>query len=154
MVVVDGLTFVEPLADAELNVPGVMAMPVAPDAAQLRVLLVPELTLIGSALNEEIVGAEHQIESSSLHRLKAAVVRGNEFERNLARGRRKLPAKHGTKHREGMVPPCDAEGCLFAGGVKYVSAEKAVKLGKGDFQFATDGLAFGGQVITTRPADE
>ena len=57
MVVAVGLTFVEPLADAEVNVPGVMAMPVAPDDAQLSVLLVPELMLIGSTLNEEIVGA-------------------------------------------------------------------------------------------------
>ena len=57
MVVAAGLTFVEPLADAEVNVPGVMAMPVAPHAAQLSVLLLPELMLIGSASNEEIVGA-------------------------------------------------------------------------------------------------
>jgi hypothetical protein len=51
-----GLTFVEPLGDAEVNVPGVMAMPAAPDADQLSVLLVPELMLVGSAVNDEIVG--------------------------------------------------------------------------------------------------
>jgi hypothetical protein len=53
-----------------------------------------------------------------------------------------------------MVPAGDAEGCLFSGGVEYVAAKKAVKLGKGDFQFAADGLAFGGQVIAAWPADE
>ena len=49
---------VEPLADVEVNVPGVMAILVAPDAAQLNVLLVPEVTLVGSAVKEAIVGAE------------------------------------------------------------------------------------------------
>ena len=38
--------------------------------------------------------------------------------------------------------------------VKKVSAKKPVELGKGDFQLAADDLAFGGQVITTPPADE
>ncbi|MGA2923027.1 MAG: hypothetical protein ABSE28_18120 [Candidatus Sulfotelmatobacter sp.] len=49
---------VEPLADVEVNVPGVMAMLVAPVAAQLRVQLVPEFMLVGFAVNEVIVGAE------------------------------------------------------------------------------------------------
>jgi hypothetical protein len=49
---------VEPLADEELNVPGVMAMLVAPVAAQLKVLLVPELMLVGSAVKEVIAGME------------------------------------------------------------------------------------------------
>ena len=56
MVVAVGLTFVEPLADAEVNVPGVMAMPAAPDTAQPSALLVPEPMLGGSAVNDEIVG--------------------------------------------------------------------------------------------------
>jgi hypothetical protein len=49
---------VEPLADVEVNVPGVMAILVAPVVAQLRVLLRPEVTAVGSALKEAIVGAE------------------------------------------------------------------------------------------------
>jgi hypothetical protein len=56
VVVVVGLTFVEPLADGEVNVPGVMAMLVAPDAVQFSALLVPGLMLGGSAVNDEIVG--------------------------------------------------------------------------------------------------
>lgn len=49
---------VEPLADVEVNVPGVMAMLVAPVVAQLRVQLVPEFMFVGFAVNEVIVGAE------------------------------------------------------------------------------------------------
>jgi hypothetical protein len=49
---------VEPLDDVDLNVPGVMAMLVAPDAAQLSVLLVPESMLVGSAAKDVIVGTE------------------------------------------------------------------------------------------------
>jgi hypothetical protein len=49
---------VEPLADVDVNVPGVMATLVAPVAAQFSVLLVPEFTLVGSAAKEVIVGPE------------------------------------------------------------------------------------------------
>ena len=56
MVVAVGLTLVEPLANVEVNVPGVMAMPVAPLVAQLNVLLEPELMLAGFAVKELIVG--------------------------------------------------------------------------------------------------
>ena len=49
---------VEPLADADVNVPGVMPILVASAAAQLSVLLVPEFTLAGSAVKEVIVGTE------------------------------------------------------------------------------------------------
>jgi len=58
VVVAVGLMLVEPLADVDVNVPGVMAILVAPVAAQLNVLLVPELTLVGFAAKEVIVGAE------------------------------------------------------------------------------------------------
>jgi hypothetical protein len=58
VVVTVGLTLVEPLADVDANVPGVMAMLVAPATIQLRVLLVPEFMLVGSAVKEAIVGAE------------------------------------------------------------------------------------------------
>lgn len=58
MVVAVGLMLVEPLDDVDLNVPGVMAMLVAPDAAQLSVLLVPESMLVGSAAKDVIVGTE------------------------------------------------------------------------------------------------
>jgi hypothetical protein len=44
-----GLTLVEPLVELEVKEPGVMATAVAPVVAQLRVLLVPEFTLVGFA---------------------------------------------------------------------------------------------------------
>ena len=56
MVVAVGLTLVEPLADVEVNVPGVMAMLVAPVVSQLSVLLDPEVILVGLAVKELIVG--------------------------------------------------------------------------------------------------
>lgn len=56
MVVVVGLTLVEPFAEVEVNVPGVMDMLVAPDVVQLKVLFDPEVMLVGLALNELIVG--------------------------------------------------------------------------------------------------
>src|SRR5208282_3694455 len=49
---------VEPLADVDVNVPGVMAIVDAPVAAQLSALLVPEFMLVGFAVKEVIVGAE------------------------------------------------------------------------------------------------
>lgn len=52
----DGLTLVEPLADVEVNVPGVMARLVAPVAAQLSVLLEPEVIFAGLAVKELITG--------------------------------------------------------------------------------------------------
>lgn len=51
-----GLTLVEPVADDDVNVPGLMAMFVAPVVVQLRVLLEPEVMLVGFAENESIVG--------------------------------------------------------------------------------------------------
>ena len=51
-----GLTLVEPLAEVDVNAPGVMAMLVAPVAAQLSVLLEPELMLAGLAVKDVIVG--------------------------------------------------------------------------------------------------
>jgi hypothetical protein len=54
--VADGLTLVEPVAEMEVKDPGEMAMVVAPDVVQLRVLLDPELMLIGLAVKELIVG--------------------------------------------------------------------------------------------------
>ena len=56
VVVAVGLTLVEPLADVEVKDPGVMAMVVAPPVAQLRVLLVPELIVVGLAVKELMVG--------------------------------------------------------------------------------------------------
>jgi flagellar biosynthesis protein FliR len=54
--VADGLTLVDPLADVEVNVPGVMARLVAPVVAQLSVLLEPEVIFVGLAVNELITG--------------------------------------------------------------------------------------------------
>ena len=56
MVVEVGLTLVEPLAELDVNVPGVMAIVVAPLVAQLSVLLEPETILAGLAVKEAIVG--------------------------------------------------------------------------------------------------
>jgi len=56
VVVAVGLTLVEPLADVDVNVPGVMATLVAPVVAQLSVLLEPEVILVGLAVKELIVG--------------------------------------------------------------------------------------------------
>ena len=58
MVVAVGLTLVEPLADVDVNVPGAMAILVAPIVAQLSVLLAPEFMAVGAAVKEVIVGAE------------------------------------------------------------------------------------------------
>jgi hypothetical protein len=58
VVVAVGVTVVEPLAAAEMNVPGVMAMLVAPVVTQLNVLLEPEAMLAGLAAKALIVGAE------------------------------------------------------------------------------------------------
>jgi len=49
---------VEPLADVDVNVPGVMAMLVAAATDQLSVLLVPEFMLGGLAAKDVICGAE------------------------------------------------------------------------------------------------
>jgi hypothetical protein len=51
-----GLTFVEPLADVDVNVPGAMARLVAPVIVQFSVLLEPEAILVGLAVNELIIG--------------------------------------------------------------------------------------------------
>ncbi len=56
MVVAVGLTLVEPLANVDVNVPGAIAILVAPVVAQLSVLLEPEVILVGLAVNELIVG--------------------------------------------------------------------------------------------------
>jgi hypothetical protein len=51
-----GLTAVDPFADVEVNVPGVMAIDVAPVVVQLNVLLEPEAMLPGLAEKELMVG--------------------------------------------------------------------------------------------------
>ena len=56
MVVAVGLTLVEPLADVDVNVPGVMAILVAAVVAQLSVLLVPEVIVVGRAVKTLMVG--------------------------------------------------------------------------------------------------
>jgi hypothetical protein len=56
VVVAVGLTLVEPLADVDVNVPGVMAMLVAAVVVQLSVLLEPEIILVGRAVKELMVG--------------------------------------------------------------------------------------------------
>jgi hypothetical protein len=56
VVVAVGLTLIEPLGKVDVNVPGVMAILVAPVVAQLSVLLEPEVMLVGLAVKELIVG--------------------------------------------------------------------------------------------------
>jgi hypothetical protein len=56
VVVAVGLTLVEPLANVEVNVPGVIAMLVAPLVVQLNVLVDPELMLVGLAVKDLMVG--------------------------------------------------------------------------------------------------
>ena len=53
-----GLKLVEPFVDVDVNVPGVMAMLVDPEVAQLTVLLEPEFMVVGFAENELIDGDE------------------------------------------------------------------------------------------------
>jgi flagellar biosynthesis protein FliR len=55
-VVAVGLTLVEPLAEVEVKLPGVIAILVAPAETQLKVLLEPEEMLAGVALKELIDG--------------------------------------------------------------------------------------------------
>ena len=52
-----GLTLVEPLAEVDVKLPGVMAILVVPVVAQLSILLEPELILVGLAVNELMVGS-------------------------------------------------------------------------------------------------
>jgi len=56
VVVAVGFTLVEPLADADVNVPGVIAMLDAPLVDQFSVLLEPEVILAGLAVKELMVG--------------------------------------------------------------------------------------------------
>jgi hypothetical protein len=56
VVVAVGLTLVEPFADVEVKVPGVIAMLTASVAAQASVLLEPEVMLVGLAVKESMVG--------------------------------------------------------------------------------------------------
>jgi hypothetical protein len=55
-VVAVGLKTTEPLAEVDANVPGVMAMPVAAEVAQLRVVVEPLMIDVGLAEKEVIVG--------------------------------------------------------------------------------------------------
>jgi hypothetical protein len=55
-VVAAGLTFIDPFADVEVNVPGVMAIVVALLVAQASMLLAPELIPEGLAVKEVIAG--------------------------------------------------------------------------------------------------
>jgi len=55
--VAEGLTEKDPVPSVDVNVPGVMAMLVAPEVDQVSVLLDPGLTLVGFAVNELITGS-------------------------------------------------------------------------------------------------
>jgi hypothetical protein len=55
-VVAVGLTLVEPLANVDVKVPGVMAIALAPVVDQLSVLAAPEVILAGLAVKETMIG--------------------------------------------------------------------------------------------------
>jgi hypothetical protein len=57
VVVAVGLTLVDPLAEVDVNIPGVIEMLVAPEVAQLSTVLAPAEMLPGLAENDEIAGA-------------------------------------------------------------------------------------------------
>lgn len=57
VVVVDGLNDVDPVAEVDAKLPGVMVRLVAPEVAQLKVVLAPPLMLAGLAEKEAMVGA-------------------------------------------------------------------------------------------------
>jgi hypothetical protein len=91
LVVAVGLMVVEPLADVEVNVPGVIAILVAPVAAQSSALLVPESMLVGSAVKEVIVGPEsfpgdalgepHPVSPKQANRTKASAEKQKQEQR-------------------------------------------------------------------------
>jgi flagellar biosynthesis protein FliR len=56
VVVAVGLTLVDPFAEVDVYVPGVMARLVAPAVVQFSELLEPEVILLGLALKELITG--------------------------------------------------------------------------------------------------
>ena len=58
VVVAVGLTFIDPLADVDVNALGVMAILVAPLVAQLNVLLFPEAMPAGLAAKDVTVGVD------------------------------------------------------------------------------------------------
>jgi hypothetical protein len=58
VVVEVGLTLVDPLADVDVKLPGVMAMLAAPVVTQFRVLLDPDVMPVGLAAKDVIAGAE------------------------------------------------------------------------------------------------
>ncbi len=57
VVVADGLKDVEPVAEVDAKFPGVMVTLVAPEVAQLSVVLVPAMMLAGLAEKDAMVGA-------------------------------------------------------------------------------------------------
>jgi hypothetical protein len=58
VVVVVGLTLVEPVAEVEVNEPGEIEIVVAPLVAHVSMVLVPEFTVAGFTVNEAIDGME------------------------------------------------------------------------------------------------
>ena len=92
-----GLTVVEPLAVVEVKAPGAMAMLVTPPAAQVSVLLEPELMLVGLAAKEVMVGAElvpedegdpevvpHPASARQAHEIRSSARRSGREKRSLS----------------------------------------------------------------------
>jgi hypothetical protein len=88
VVVAVGLTVVEPVADVEVNVPGVMVMLVALVADQLSSVLVPELIVVGLAVKDVITGAGPFPEPGSEETAPTQLVRAMQAKRIRARAQR------------------------------------------------------------------
>ncbi len=109
VVVAAGLTFVEPLEAVDVNVPGVMAMAVAPVTDQLSVLLEPEFMLAGTAAKEAICGMEPFAEAGKL---------ADAPEVQLASTAQENRARASAANRSRPGEPCTREpGLLLRNGI-------------------------------------
>jgi len=110
---------VEPLADVEVNVPGVMARLVPPAVAQLNVLLVPEFMVVGFAEKEVIVGTE-PFPEGEIDELEPQPASPRQADRMMTSAQRCSPEELGPRELsiflqnelvEFMLRPFAAVGC-------------------------------------------
>ena len=100
-----GLTLVEPLADTEVKVPGVMAIVVAPFVSQISVALAPGSMPVGLALKEVMAGIVPLL-PDELDEPQP----GNPARHNKTRISTQGPA---TDKRPANEKLCELEFCLF-----------------------------------------
>jgi len=99
---------VEPLADVDRNVPGVIATLAAPITDQLRLLLVPEFMLGGFASNDAICGTvPFPVGAGELAELPAAAQPASPAQQSRASAVAKTVAKTRAQSssREDLSPP-------------------------------------------------